>query len=299
MLVESHNSTKPQPQHPMNRRSLLLTILSLTAAGITGAQAQSASENYFFQNGNMGSFSGGVPTGWSMQGTGANPAQSSVNSPFSNAYADNSSSWTMTRSGTGGGGSQGFSSVNYTNITVNFDFMVTTLTTGDTPWGIQFDGGAAAGAPDAASAVHYRIDRNGFFGINVGPSTTTITNVMKLDAGAWYNVQANFVVTSVNTNNFPGPYGGGGFQSGTITRQSGFSSAEPLSASWTNATTLITTAGYSRLLIYDRSTTAQSGSLYVDNVSVVPEPSEYALMALGLGITTLVILRRRKEGQAS
>jgi hypothetical protein len=276
----------------MNRRSLLLTILSLTAAGITGAQAQSASENYFFQNGNMGSFSGGVPTGWSMQGSGANPAQSSVNSPFSNAYADNSSSWTMTRSGTGGGGSQAFSTTtNYQNISVNFDFMVTTLTSGDTPWGIQFDGGGVGAL--AASAVHYRIDRNGQFAINAGSGGSTpsgINNILQLEAGAWYNVQANFVVTA----NFDGTNPGAGYQSGTITKQGG-----ELSASWGNVATLSTTRGYSRLLIYDRSATAQSGSLYIDNVAVVPEPSEYALMALGLGLTTLVILRRRKEGQAS
>jgi hypothetical protein len=278
----------------MNRRSLLLTILSLTAAGITGAQAQTNSSNLLFQNGNMGSFSGGVPTGWNMQGSGANSAQSSVNSPFTNAYADNSSSWTMTRSGAGGGGgSQGFSSVNYTNITVNFDFMVTTLTTGDTPWGIQFDGAGASAVP--SSSVHYRIDKNGQFAINAGTGGTSsvINNILQLEAGAWYNVQANFQVTAINT----GTANGAGFQSGTITKQGG-----SLSQSWNNVATLGTTLGYSRLLIYDRSGAGGNdkvGSLYVDNVSVVPEPSEYALMALGLGITTLVILRRRKEGQAS
>jgi hypothetical protein len=273
----------------MNRRSLLLTILSLTAAGITGAQAQTNSSNLLFQNGNMGSFSGGVPTGWSMQGTGGNPAQSSVNSPFSNAYADNSSSWTMTRSGTGGGGSQAFSTTtNYQNISVNFDFMVTTLTTGDTPWGIQFDGGGASAV--LSSSVHYRIDRNGQFAINAGPAGGVINNILQLEAGAWYNVQANFQVTTA----YNGSNTGAGFQSGTITKQGG-----SLSQSWNNVATLGTTLGYSRLLVYDRSATAQSGSLYIDNVSVVPEPSEYALMALGLGLTTLVILRRRKEGQAS
>jgi hypothetical protein len=62
--------------------------------------------------------------------------------------------------------------------------------------------------------------------------------------------------------------------------------------------TLGTTQGYSRLIVRDRYD-AQSSGILIDNVSVVPEPSEYALMALGLGLTTLVILRRRKEGQAS
>jgi hypothetical protein len=198
----------------------------------------------------------------------------------------------MTRSGTGGGGSQVFSTTtNYQNISVNFDFMVTTLTTGDTPWGIQFDGAGASAV--ASSSVHYRIDRNGQFAINAGTGGSTssgINNILQLEAGAWYNVQANFQVTAINT----GSANGAGFQSGTITKQGG-----SLSQSWNNVATLGTTLGYSRLLIYDRSATAQSGSLYIDNVSVVPEPSEYALMALGLGLTTLVILRRRKEGQAS
>jgi hypothetical protein len=117
-----------------------------------------------------------------------------------------------------------------------------------------------------------------------------MTNIMKLDPGAWYNVQANFQVTS--SANGTGGTTGAGFQSGTITKSGG------LSASWNDVALLNTTVGYSRLLVRDRSNT-QSGGLLIDNVSVVPEPSEYALMALGLGLTTLVILRRRKEGQAS
>jgi hypothetical protein len=112
---------------------------------------------------------------------------------------------------------------------------------------------------------------------------------LALEAGAWYNVQATFQVTAIND----GSNNGAGFQSGTITKQGG-----SLSQSWNNVATLNTTLGYSRLLVRDRSGT-QSGGLLIDNVSVVPEPSEYALMALGLGLTTLVILRRRKEGQAS
>jgi hypothetical protein len=282
----------------MNRRSLLLTILSLTAAGITGAQAQSASQNYFFQNGNMGSFSGNTPTGWTSQTANTVTSQSANNSPFVNAYADNGSSLSLIRAGAPNGAYQSFSTtVNYTNLTVNFDFQVTTTNAGNNPWGIQFDGGGGVpGAPSAASAVHYRVDKDGYFSMTTGATSGgATTNIMKLDPGAWYNVQANFQVTAIND----GSANGAGFQSGTITRQSGFSSTEPLSASWNNVATLNTTAGYSRLLVYDRSPSALSGSLLLDNVAIVPEPSEYALMALGLGLTTLVILRRRKEGQAS
>jgi hypothetical protein len=260
----------------MKPSKLILTIATL-AAGLSGANAAQ-----LFTNGDMGTFGSGVPTGWNMQGSGANPAQSSDNSPFTNAYADNNSSFTMTRSGTGGGGSQVFSTTtNYQSITVNFDFMVTTLTTGDTPWGIQFDGGGVGTI--AASAVHYRIDRNGQFAINAGSGGSTlsgINNIMSLDAEAWYNVQATFQVTA----NFDGTNPGAGFQSGTITKFGGSS------ASWNNVATLSTTRGYSRLLIYDRSATAQTGSLLVDNVSVVPEPSS-ALLLLG---GSLLAFRRRR-----
>jgi hypothetical protein len=170
---------------------------------------------------------------------------------------------------------------------VNFDFMVPTLTPSQTAgaWGIQFDGAGASAV--ASSAVHYRIDRNGNFSIANGAG---VTDILALEAGAWYNVQANFQVTAINT----GSANGAGFQSGTITKQGG-----SLSQSWNNVATINTTLGYSRLLVRDRASGVASGGLLIDNVSVVPEPSEYALMALGLGLTTLVILRRRKEGQAS
>jgi hypothetical protein len=271
----------------MNRRSLLLTILSLTAAGITGAQAQE-----LFQNGNMGSFgTNGMPTGWNYSGslTNVTPSQSANNSPFVNAYANNGSSFGIIETGgTQDGFVQNFSTtVNYTNISVNFDFMLPTLTPSQAEgaWGIQFDG-SGANSVTASSSVHYRIDRNGQFSIANGAG---IRDILALEAGAWYNVQANFQVTAINT----GPSNGAGFQSGTITKQGG-----SLSASWTDTPLINTSLGYSRMLVRDRSGT-QSGGLLLDNVSVVPEPSEYALMALGLGLTTLVILRRRKEGQAS
>jgi hypothetical protein len=278
----------------MNRRSLLLTILSLTAAGITGAQAQTNSSNLLFQNGNMGSFgTNGMPTGWNYSGlVNVTPSQSANNSPFVNAYANNGSSFGIIETGgTQDGFVQNFSTtVNYTNISVNFDFMVPTLTPSQAAgaWGIQFDG-SGANTVTASSSVHYRIDRNGQFSI---ANNAGITDILALEAGAWYNVQANFRVTAINTLNAVNG-NGAGFQSGTITKQGG-----SLSQSWNNVALLDTSLGYSRMLVRDRSNT-QSGGLLIDNVSVVPEPSEYALMALGLGLTTLVILRRRKEGQAS
>ena len=280
----------------MNRRSLLLTILSLTAAGITGAQAQSAFTNEFITNGNMGSFTGTLPTSWANNGAQTS-YQTNNNSPFTNSYANNSSAVSLVRNGNVSGMMQSFSlTTNYQKLYVNFDFMVTSTNTGNNPWGFQFDGGGASGA--SSSSVHFRIDQGGYFGMTTGATSGgSTTNVMKLDPGAWYNVQAYFEVTAINN----GSNNGSGFQNGTITRQSDFSSTNPLSASWNNVALINQTLGYSRVNIYDRAPAGNASTLVVDNVSVsvVPEPSEYALMALGLGLTTLVILRRRKEGQAS
>ena len=56
--------------------------------------------------------------------------------------------------------------------------------------------------------------------------------------------------------------------------------------------TLNTTLGYSRLLVRDRTATV-TGNLFVDNVSVVPEPSS-VLLALG-GVGSLLALRFRRH----
>jgi hypothetical protein len=260
----------------MKPSKLILTIATL-AAGLSGANAAQ-----LFTNGDMGTFGSGVPTGWFATGSNVTPSQSTTNSPFTNAYAPNTSSFNVIETG---GSSDGFaqsfsSTTNYQTVTVNLDFMVPTLTPSQAAgsWGIQFDG-SGADPVTASSSIHYRIDRNGNFSIANGAG---ITDIVALDAGAWYNIQATFIVTAINT----GSNNGAGFQFGSITKFGG------ATTSWNNVATINTTLGYSRLLVRDRSAT-QSGGLLIDNISVVnaiPEPSS-ALLLLG---GSLLAFRRRR-----
>lgn len=274
------------------RSSVTAAVAVLLLAVLSTAEAQSPVTNVLFTNGNMQTFvsagsSGQMPTGWVVSGGTVTGSQSVTNSPFTNAYVNNGSSFVLNdAASTAGtdGFSQNFSTTtNYQSISVNFDFMVPTLTPGlaNGAWGIQFDG---AGVPaPGSSAVHYRIDRNGNFSINAGPGGGAIQDIVALDANTWYNVQATFVVTAIND----GSGNGAGTQSGAITKIGG------PTTSWTNVPTLNTTLGYSRLLVRDRTGTS-SGDLYLDNVSVVPEPSS-ALLALG-GVGSLLALRFRRRG---
>ena len=261
----------------MKPSKLIPTIIAL-AAGLSGANAAQ-----LFTNGNMETFNGsGVPNGWYATGSNVTPSQESTNSPFVNAYANNSSSFKVIETGGNQDGyAQNFSTTtNYQTVTVNLDFMVPTLTPSQAAgsWGIQFDG-AGANTVTASSSIHYRIDRNGNFSIVNGAG---ITDIVALDAGSWYNIQATFITTAIND----GSSNGAGYQFGSITKSGG------ATTSWNNVATLNTSLGYSRLLVRDRSG-AQSGGLLLDNVTVVnaiPEPSS-ALLVLG---GSLLAFRRRR-----
>jgi hypothetical protein len=262
----------------MKPSKLIPTIIAL-AAGLSGANAAQ-----LFTNGNMETFNSGVPTGWNYSGSTTNvtPSQESANSPFVNAYANNSRSFKVIETG---GNQDGFlqnfsTTTNHQTVTVNLDFMVPTLTPSQAAgsWGIQFDG-AGANTVTASSSIHYRIDLNGNFSIANGAG---VTNIVALEAGSWYNIQATFITTAIND----GSSNGAGYQFGSITKSGG------ATTSWNNVATLNTSLGYSRLLVRDRSG-AQSGGLLLDNVSVVnaiPEPSS-ALLVLG---GSLLAFRRRR-----
>ena len=262
----------------MKPSKFILTIITL-AAGLSGANAAQ-----LFTNGNMETFNGsGVPNGWFATGLNVTPSQESTNSPFVNAYANNSSSFALqdNSSTTDAGYAQNFSTTtNYQTVTVNLDFMVPTLTPSQAAgtWGIQFDGAGVSAI--AASSIHYRIDRNGNFSIANGAG---ITDIVALDAGSWYNIQATFITTAINN----GSNNGAGYQFGSITKSGG------ATTSWNNVATLNTSMGYSRLLVRDRASGVPSGGLLLDNVSVVnaiPEPSS-ALLVLG---GSLLAFRRRR-----
>ena len=261
----------------MKPSKFILTIITL-AAGLSGANAAQ-----LFTNGNMETFNGsGVPNGWTSQGASIVTSESVTNSPFTNAYADNGGSLSLIRASIPNGAYQSFSTTtNYQTVTVNLDFMVPTLTPSQAAgtWGIQFDG-AGANILTASSSIHYRIDRNGNFSIANGAG---ITDIVALDAGSWYNIQATFITTAINN----GSNNGAGYQFGSITKSGG------ATTSWNNVATLNTSMGYSRLLVRDRASGVPSGGLLLDNVSVVnaiPEPSS-ALLVLG---GSLLAFRRRR-----
>jgi hypothetical protein len=212
-------------------------------------------------NGNMGSFTDNLPNWWARSGGALTSAPSTDNSPFTNKFADNGSSWIIDDSSDTSGTAgflQAFSNkTNYPSVEVNFDFKLTALTGGT--WGIQFDGAGASAI--AASSVHYRIDAAGKFAINAGPGGV-ITDILALEAGKWYNVRATFTTTAINTINASSG-NGAGFQSGSITPAGG----SPVS--WSNVPLLNTSLGFSRLLVRDRNATF-AGDLLLDNVSVAP-----------------------------
>jgi hypothetical protein len=231
--------------------------LSNTAGALTWKVASIA-------NGDMGSFTGNLPSSWVVSGGALTSAESADNSPFTNKFADNGSSWLIDDSSDTSGSAgflQAFSNkTNYPSVEVNFDFKLTALTGGT--WGIQFDGAGASALP--ASSVHYRIDAAGQFAINAGPGTGAITNILALEANKWYNVRATFTTTAVNT----GSNNGAGVQSGTITPAGG----SPVS--WSNVPLLDTSLGFSRLLVRDRNASF-AGDLLLDNVSVAPQGKEF------------------------
>jgi hypothetical protein len=231
--------------------------LSNTAGALTWKVASIA-------NGDMGSFTGNLPSSWVVSGGALTSASSTDNSPFTNKFATNSKSWIIDDSSDTSGSAgflQAFSNkTNYPSVEVNFDFKLTALTGGT--WGIQFDGAGASAI--AASSVHYRIDAAGQFAINAGPAGGVITNILALEAGKWYNVRATFTTTALNT----GSNEGAGVQSGTITPEGG----SPVS--WSNVPLLNTSLGFSRLLVRDRNATF-AGDLLLDNVSVAPQGKQF------------------------
>ena len=232
--------------------------LSNTAGALTWKVAS-------ISNGNMDYFTGNLPSSWGVSGGALTSDPSADNSPFTNKFADNGSSWIIDDS-TDASGSAGFlqafsNKTNYPSVEVNFDFKLTALTGGT--WGIQFDGDGVVDSL-SSSSVHYRIDAAGQFAINAGPGGGVITNILTLEADKWYNVRATFTTTAVNT----GSNNGAGVQSGTITPEGG----SPVS--WSNVPLLNTSLGFSRLLVRDRDATF-AGDLLLDNVSVAPQGKEF------------------------
>ena len=258
----------------MTKQPLPQIVRRLFVADCAAALSQ-ASAAELFLNGDFGSFGGApansanVPTGWFQTIAGLTVSQSALNSTFTNAYANNGSSFSLVDEVTEGtdGYRQVWPGSAESLIAVNFDFRLGSLT--NNVWGIQFDN-------TVNSAVHFRIDTivgssNNQFAIN---NNGPLVGITTLEANKWYKVQAVFDDAAGTVN-------------GSITPEGGAAITFPPTALLTGH------AGFTSLLVRDRST-GLNGDLLVDNVSVsqVPEPAGFGL--LGLGVAAAFSRRSRK-----
>jgi hypothetical protein len=222
-------------------------ILSMSVWSILG-MAASVTLAAEFTNGNMESFTQGVPDGevgsqWVRTNLGLNSSSAEINSPFTNVWVNNGRSWKLVDDTMDGirGFARGFAASPV--VKVNFDFYLATLT--NNCYGVQFD-------DTVNSSVHFRLDTNAGgldhqFAINSG---TGMINILTLDAQKWYNVQATLDTT------------GAGSIVGTITPYGGLSHTFSATMLSNHASSL------SNILVRDRMV-GQNGDLYLDNISIL------------------------------
>ena len=229
-------------------------------------------------NGNMATFTGGVPDGWVQSdapaATRLTSASSTTNSPFTNRYANNNSSWFLdddVANGVDGYIQNGYAP--HPRALVNFDFRLDSLVTGGT-WGVQFNNNGSP-APNV-SLVQFRIDTDFYPAPFDGTANTPQPSVLALTANTWYNVQSVLDVPA-------------GTYSGTITPFGGTAK----SFSGTIGTTGLNGLSISGTQVRDRSANIDNGNLTLDNVSVVPEPTSLALVGCA---GAAFLARRRRKG---
>lgn len=266
------------------------SALILCAAGLLAASSMAQAQQQI-PNGDFGGFTMGtvgppdtsasnIPNGGWIPTTanGTLSSQSSNNSPFINKYANNSSSWLMQDATTSGYNTDpsayqaGWAYYNFTPLTtavINFDFKVGSIVTGAT-WGVQLNNSGDR------SAIYFQIDDKFVTRAQGGAANTVIAS---LTAGTWYNVQATINITSATTGNY----------SGTITPDG--SSAVPFSFSDINMSSPGSNNFISGIQVRDRAASGTvNADLFIDNLSLVPEPASLSLLALG----GLFLGRRRK-----
>lgn len=255
----------------INRHSILSisTLSLLLAARAYGAEILS--------NGNLESFSSGIPTSWRYtQGDGPVTLESFANvSPFTNIYPSSTRSALFTDGTTDTSRPllEQFFPTQTGDLLLSFDFRLSALA-----------GDAWLCIPAASTGFSLNNIRLGgsigtFALSDNSPGSGTIST---LTAGSWYQVSVLF--------NLPGAT-----YSGSITPFGG------TPTTWNNRS-LFNFSPVNDLakIVFDDIGNAPNGPIAIDNVSVqtVPEPSTFALLGLA-GSWILLRLRHSRRAMAS
>lgn len=257
------------------RRFPAVVILALGMSGLAEAQLVNGSMAPPFVPISGDAASGSVPNGWTPQGT--NNAdfvrdQSTINSPFTSVYADNASSAHIKDTATGTTGTGGFGFLQllgpgYTSGTASFDFMLDNMPATGGTFGVQFNNTGNLTGGSSVTRLRFELNNAGslrWFS-DVGNAT-----ILTIAEDTWYHVAFAWNESGAFSGTAT-PFGGTG---------TGFSGT--LSPNGAN--------NISGVQVRDRENTP-GGDLYLDNVSVVPEPAVAGL--LGAAGLALMIMRRR------
>lgn len=247
-----------------------LALLIAAVFGVGGSRVAAAE---LFVNGDLESFSGGIPTGWTyVRGDGPASLFSSVHSPFQNVYAGSTSSVLLTDGNTDDGPPSFRQSVTPTAGVVHFsvDFALGSMT------GIGWELEVASSS--AFNVSNIRIDSSGQLALLDGsPGSLTFG----LTSGTWYQLAMDL---DYNTGRYSGYLQAYGQAAVTFNNRSFF---------------VIPGMGWSpnfgRLLIYDALgyPGGVSPPLYLDNVSARPVPEPGMLSLISVAILSAMKCRRR------
>lgn len=219
--------------------------------------------------------SGSVPNGWSAQGAsdaGFIRNQSTINSPFTSVYADNSSSAHLQDLATGSTGTGGYGFLQlfgpgYTSGSASFDFKLNNMPASGGTFGVQFNNSGNTSGGSGVTRVRFELNNAGTLRWFSNEGSATI---LTITADTWYHVAFAWSESGAFT--------------GTATAFGGSSTAFSGTLSVNGANNI------SGVQVRDREDTP-GGDLYLDNVSVVPEPAIAGLIgATGLA---MMIMRRR------
>lgn len=221
--------------------------------------------------------SGFIPEGWSALGAEAGRAgyyrgQAIINSPFTGTYADNSSAFVIhdTASNSNNYGIFQTFSEGFATGTAGFDFMMDNLQEGGY-YSFHFNNNGDTTGGSGATLLRFYLGQDGGVGHQGADGYREIT---KIAESLWYHIEVTFDAPNATYSGTLTPNGGAGI-------------------AFSGALVSNPAANFSGALLRDR-TDSPSGSVYLDNVYVVPEPGTVALL-LGAGAGGLLFAKRRRR----